>query len=237
MNEELDQIENNKTSKLFPKPQDKNVIGTKWVFKNKVNENGQVIRNKARLVCKGYAQVEGVYFEETFAPVARLEKIRMFLAFASYKNLKVYQMDVKSVFFNGNLEEEVYIEQPQGFQLTDKGNYVCKLNKDLYGLKQAPRAWQERLDSYLQVQGFKIGSADSNLYYKIIGDYMIIVEVYVDDIIFGSKDFTSRMQQEFEMSFLVELNFFIGFQIVQSKRGIFIHRSKYVKDMLKKFKF
>jgi hypothetical protein len=112
MNEELDQIEKNQTWELVPRPKNKNVIGTKWVYKNKMNENGKVIRNKARLVCKGYAQVEGVDYEETFAPVARLEAIRMFLAFSSYKKFKVYQMDVKSTFLNGNLEEEVYIEKP-----------------------------------------------------------------------------------------------------------------------------
>jgi hypothetical protein len=115
MNEELDQIEINQTWELVPRPKDKNVIGTKWVYKNKMNEDGQVIRNKARLVCKGYSQVEGVEYEETFSPVARLEAIRMFLSFSSYKKFKVYQLDVKSTFLNGNLEEEAYIEQLDGF--------------------------------------------------------------------------------------------------------------------------
>ncbi len=110
MNEELDQIEKNQIWDLVPRPINKNVIGTKWVFKNKMNEDGQVIRNKARLVCNGYAQIEGIDFEETFAPVARLESIRMFLAFTRHKRIKVYQMDVKSTFLNGNMEEEVYIE-------------------------------------------------------------------------------------------------------------------------------
>ena len=104
-----------------------------------MNENGQVIRNKARLVYKGYAQIEGIDFEETFAPVARLESIRMFLAFASHKRLKVYQMDVKSAFLNGNLEEEVYIEQPKGFQLVDKEDYVCKLKKGTLWAKTSPK--------------------------------------------------------------------------------------------------
>ena len=189
------------------------------MFKNKVNENGKVIRNKARLVCKGYAQVEGVVFEETFALVARLEAIRMILAFSNKKKLKVYQMDVKSSFLNGNLEEEVYIEKPKGFQLTNKGDYVCKLKKALNGLKQAPGAWYARLDSYLQLQGFKRGSVERNIYCKIV-DSMMIVEVYVDDIIFGSddekmsKDFSRMMRQEFEMSLLGELNFFPGLQII-----------------------
>ena len=108
------------------------------MFRNKLNEDGQVTRNKARLVCKGYAQVKGIDFEETYAPVARMESIRMILAYASSKNIKVYQMDVKSTFLNGELEEEVYIEQPEGF--AEKEDYVCRLRKALYGLKQVPRA-------------------------------------------------------------------------------------------------
>jgi hypothetical protein len=173
--------------------------------------------------------------------VARLEAIRMFLAFSSYKKFKVYQMDVKSTFLNENLEEEVSIEQPEGFILTKNGDYVCKLKKSLYGLKQAPRAWYVRLDSYLQKHGLKRGLTDNNIYCKIDGNNMIIVEVYVDDISFGSdddkmsKEFAKMMQQEFEMSLLGELNFFLGLQIIQSKRGVFIYQSKYVKDMLKRF--
>ena len=110
MNEELDQIEKNHTWKLVPRPKDKNVVETKWILKNKLNENGQIIKNKARLVCKGYAQVEGIDFGETFSPIARLESIIMFLEFACFKNFKIYQMDVKSAFLNGNLKKEVYIE-------------------------------------------------------------------------------------------------------------------------------
>jgi hypothetical protein len=113
-------LKKNQTWKLVPRPKNKNVIGTKWVYKNKMNENGEVIGNKSRLVCKGYALVEGVDYEETFAPMAILEAINMFLTFSSYKKFKVYQMDVKSTFLNGNLEEEVCIEQPEGFKLTNK---------------------------------------------------------------------------------------------------------------------
>jgi hypothetical protein len=115
MDEELDQIEKNDTWELVPRPKTKNVISTKWVFRNKLNEDGQVTRNKARLVCKGYAQIEGIDFEETFSPVARMEAIRLLLAYACSKNVKVYHMDVKSSFMNGELEEEVYIEQLEGF--------------------------------------------------------------------------------------------------------------------------
>ena len=241
MHEELNQIEKNKTWELVPRPKNKNVIGTKWVFRNKLNEEGQVVRNKARLVCKGYAQVKGIDFEETFAPVARLEAIRMFLALAVYKSFKVYQMDVKSAFLNGNLEEEVYIEQPDGFQLGDDSNMVCKLKKALYGLKQAPRAWYSRLDVYLQHLGHKKGVVDNNLYVRTEEGTQVVVVVYVDDIIFaGNKDelcteFAEKMRTEFEMSMIGELSFFLGLQVNQMKSGMFISQVKYVKEMLKKF--
>jgi hypothetical protein len=140
MDEELDQREKNDTWELVPRPKKKNVIGTKWVFRNKYKKDGQVTKNKARLVCKRFSQVEGIYFEEMFAPIAKMEAIRLILDYACSKNIKVYQMDVKSVFLNEDLEEEIYIEQPEGFQMLEKENYVCRLKKTLYGLKQSPRA-------------------------------------------------------------------------------------------------
>eukprot|EP00253_Pinus_taeda_P034719 PITA_34719 len=161
MDEELEQIEKNDTWELVPRPHDKNIIGTKWIFKNNLNENGEVIRNKARLVCKGYAQQEGIDFEETFVPIAKLEAIRMFLALSSFQKFKVYQMDVKLTFLNGDLEE-VYIEQPEGYILGNDAKLVCRLKKALYGLKQAPRAWYYRLDKYLHQQGFTKGCSLSS---------------------------------------------------------------------------
>ena len=124
MNEELDPIEKKNTQELIPRPTEKNVIGSKWVFKNKMNEKGHVIKNKARLVCKGYSQIEGLDYDEIFSPVARMEAIRMFLAFSCYHDFKVYQMDVKSAFLNGDLEEEFYMEQLGALSLTDKEDYV-----------------------------------------------------------------------------------------------------------------
>jgi hypothetical protein len=146
MNEELDQIEKNDTWELTPRPMNKNVIGSKWVYKNKMNEQGNIVRNKAILVYKGYAQIEGLDFDETFAPVTRLEDIRMLLSYACNKQFKFDQMVVKSSFLNGYIKEEVYMEQPEGFQLSDNPDFVCKLKKSLYRLKQAPRAWYYRLD-------------------------------------------------------------------------------------------
>jgi hypothetical protein len=119
-----------------------------------------------------------------------MEATQFLLAYACSKNIKVYQMDIKSDFMNGELEEEVYIEQTEGFQLLEKVDYVCKLKKTLYGLKQTPRAWYSRLNKYLQHAWFRKGSTDNNLYIKIIQDSILLIEVYVDDIIFGSDDDT-----------------------------------------------
>jgi hypothetical protein len=200
-----------------------------------MNEKGQVVRNNARLVCKGYAQVEGQDFDETFSPVARLEAIRMFLAYSCHKNFKVYQMDVKSTFINGDLEEEVYMEKPEGFSLTNNPDYVCKLKKALCGLKQAPRSWYYRLDKFLQDKGFKKGIVDNNLYIKSKGDNLLAVLVYVDYIIFGCtnesfvKWFYNSMQTNFEMSMIGELSYFLGLQVNQSSVGIFISQENYLK--------
>jgi hypothetical protein len=180
------------------------------------------------LVCKGYAQIEGMDFDETFAPIARLESIRIFLAYAYHKRFKVYQMVVKSVFLNGDLNEEVYMEQPEGFELSNNPDLVCKLKKTLYGLKQAPRAWYQRLDTYLKDKGFKRGIVDNNLYIKTEDNDLFIVLVYVDDIIFGCNNdslvqwFASAMKSEFEMSMIDELSFFLGLQITQRSEGMFI---------------
>jgi hypothetical protein len=241
MNDEHDQIEKNNTWEMVYRPEGKNIIGSKWIFKNNLNEQGQVVRNKARLVCKGYAQIEGLDFDETFVPVARLEAIRMFLAYVCHKRFKVYQMDVNSSFLNGDLSEEVYMEQPEGFELSDNPDLVCKLKKALYGLKQAPRAWYHKLDMYLKDKGFKRGTVDNNLYIKIEDNDMLIVLVYVYDIIFGcNKDslvqwFSSAMDSEFEMSMIGELSFFLGLQITQRSEGMFISQEKYLREMLKRF--
>eukprot|EP00253_Pinus_taeda_P028408 PITA_28408 len=165
----------------------------------------------------------------------------MFLALSSFQKFKVFQMDVKSAFMNGDLEEEVYIEQPDGFILGIDTKLVCRLKKALYGLKQAPRAWYYHLDKYLHQQGFSKGSADSNLYIKIDNDKLLILVVYVDDIIFGSNEepmsqhFALVMQKEFEMSLLGELTYFLGLQIQKNRDGIFLSQTKYLKQILKKY--
>jgi hypothetical protein len=218
MQEELNNFRRNEVWHLVPRP-NQNVVGTKWVFRNKQNEHGVVTRNKARLVAKGYSQVEGLDFGETYAPVARLESICILLAYATHHGFKLYQMDVKSVFLNGPIKEELYVEQPLGFEDSEYPNYVYKLSKALYGLKQAPRAWYECLRDFLITNGFKVGKADPTLFTKIIANDLFVCQIYVDDIIFGStnkstcEEFSRIIIQKFEMSMMGELKYFLGFQV------------------------
>jgi hypothetical protein len=240
MQEELNNFTRNEVCHLVPRP-NQNVVGTKWVFRNKQDEHGVVTRNKARLVAKGYLQVEGLDFDETYAPVARLESIRILLAYTTYHGFKLYQMDVKSAFLNGLVNEEVYVEKPPGFEDSEYPNHVYKLSKVLYGLKQAPRAWYECLRDFLITNGFKVGKADPTLFTKTVAKDLFICQIYVDDIIFGStnkltcEEFSRIMIQKFEMSMMGELKYFLGFQIKQLQEGTFISQSKYIQDILKKF--
>jgi hypothetical protein len=188
MDEELHNFARNQVWKLVERPKNYNVIGTKWVFRNKQDQYGMVVMNKARLVAQGYTQVEGLDFGETYAPIARLEAIRILLAYACAHNIKLYQMDVKSAFLNGYINEEVYVEQPPGFEDDNKPDHVFKLKKALYGLKQAPRAWYERLRDFLLYKGFKMGKVDTTLFTKKLGNDLFVLQIYVDDIIFRSTN-------------------------------------------------
>ena len=238
MQDEINQFYRNKVWTLVPPPPGKTIIGTKWIFRNKMDEVGRIIRNKARLVAQGYRQEEGIDFDETFAPVARLEAIRIFLAYAAFMGFIVYQMDVKSAFLNGKLCEEVYVKQPPGFESSEFPNHVCKLHKALYGLKQAPRAWYDTLSKFLLKNRFTRGTIDSTLFTFKDKGAVLIVQIYVDDIIFGSTDvnlskrFAKLMTKQYEMSMMGELTYFLGFQIKQSPKGISICQEKYVKDLL-----
>nr|GEZ95414.1 retrovirus-related Pol polyprotein from transposon TNT 1-94 [Tanacetum cinerariifolium] len=162
------------SSELVPRPDQVMVITLKWINKVKLDELGGILKNKARLVARGYRHEEGIDFEESFSPVARLEAIWIFLAYAAHKNMVVYQMDVKTVFLNGNLREEVYVSQPDGFMDPDNLNYVYKLKKALYGLKQAPRAWYDMLSSFLLSQDFSKGSVDPTLFIRGNGNELLL---------------------------------------------------------------
>ncbi|GJR11187.1 putative ribonuclease H-like domain-containing protein [Tanacetum coccineum] len=184
------------------------------LLQNKKDDRGIGVRNKARLVAQGYTQVEGIDYDEVFAPVARIKAIRLFLAYASFMNFIVYQIDVKSAFLYGTIEEEVYVCQPPGFEDPKFPNKVCKVEKALYGLHQAPRAWYETLSTYLLENGFRRGTIDKTLFIK--------------------KDKGDIL---FQMSSMGELTFFLGLQVKQKDDGIFISQDKYVADILKKFDF
>ncbi|GKA20513.1 putative ribonuclease H-like domain-containing protein [Tanacetum coccineum] len=208
---------------LVDLPNEKKAIGTKWVFKNKKYERGIVIRNKARLVAQGHRQEEGIDYEEMFAPVARIEAIRLFFAYASFMGFLVYQMDVKSAFLYGTIEEEVYVTQPLGFKDPDHPDKVYKVVKALYGLHQVPRACYETLSNYLLENGFKRGKIDQTLFIKKQKRDILLVQVYIDDIIFGSTNkelctgFEKLMKDKFQMSSMGELTFFLGLNRIRGR--------------------
>ncbi|GJT64138.1 retrovirus-related pol polyprotein from transposon TNT 1-94 [Tanacetum coccineum] len=229
-------------STIEPKNVNEALGDESWIVAmNKLDENGIVSRNKARLVAQGYNQQEGIDYDETYAPVARLESIRILLAYACALDFKLFQMDVKSAFLNGFINEEVYVAQPPGFIDFEKLDHVYKLKKALYGLKQAPKAWYDRLKAFLIKHEYKMGMVDNTLFTKKKSSNLIIVQIYVDDIIFGSTcqdmcdEFAKIIHDEFEMSMMGELNFFLGLQIKKIEDGIFFNQSKYIKEMLKKF--
>ncbi|GJS55632.1 putative ribonuclease H-like domain-containing protein [Tanacetum coccineum] len=232
MQEELLQFKLQKVWILVDFPSRKKAIGTKWVFRNKRDERSIVVKNKARLVAQGFRQEEGIDYDEVFAPVARIEAIRLFLAFASFMGFPVYQMDVKSAFLYDTIEEEVYVHQPPGFVDPAHPNKVYKVIKALYGLHQAPRAWYETLSSFLLKNGFRRGTIDKTLFIKKNKSDIMLVQVYVDDIIFGSTtqsmctEFEDCMHKRFQMSSMGELTFFLGLQVKQQPDGIFISQDK-----------
>eukprot|EP00253_Pinus_taeda_P014032 PITA_14032 len=241
MNEEIGAIEKSKTWELVDLPKGKDAIGVKWVYKTKSNAEGKIDRNKARLVVKGYKQQQGKDYDETFAPVARMETVRTVLSTVAQHKWEIYQMDVKSAFLNGVLKEEAYVEQPPGYEVDGQEHKACKLKKALYGLKQAPRAWYNRIDAYLIENGFDKCDGEPTLYIKENDGKILIVVLYVDDLIFTSNDaslianFKAVMKSEFEMTDLGFLRYFLGIKVDQSENGVFISQVKYVEAVLKRF--
>ncbi|KAD4385770.1 hypothetical protein E3N88_25939 [Mikania micrantha] len=241
MLEELLQFKKLGVWQLVDRPKGVKVIGTRWVLRCKKDDHGIIVRNKARLVVQGFRQVEGLDYNEVFAPVARLEAIRIFLAYVSFKKFKVYQMDVKSAFLHGVINETVYVSQSPGSEDPLHRDQVYKLDKALYGLHQVPRAWYETLSTHFLNNGFRRGVIDCTLFIRGKDGDLLLVQVYVDDIIFDStndgtcKEFEKVMKEKFEMSSMGEMKFFLGLQVDQSEAGIFIHQTKYVGDILSRF--
>ncbi|GJS26184.1 retrovirus-related pol polyprotein from transposon TNT 1-94 [Tanacetum coccineum] len=241
MQDEIHEFDRLQVWELVPQPDCVMIIALKWIYKVKLDEYGDVLKNKARLVAKGYRQEEGIDFEESFAPVARIEAIRIFIANAASKNMTIYQMDVKTAFLNGELKEEVYVSQPEGFVDPDHPTHVYRLKKALYGLKQAPRAWYDTLSWFLLDNKFSKGAVDPTLFTRKIGKHILLVQIYVDDIIFASTDpkacdiFSNEMSSKFQMSMMGQMSFFLGLQVSQNPEGIFINQSKFALEILKKF--
>ncbi|GJR16558.1 putative ribonuclease H-like domain-containing protein [Tanacetum coccineum] len=209
--------------KIFDALQDNNWVQAmqEELLQFKLDERGVVVRNKARLVAQGYKQKERIDYDEVFSPVARMEAI--------------------SAFLYGTIDEEVYVSQPPGFFDPDHPKKVYKVVKALYGLHQAPRAWYATLSTFLEKHGYKRGTIDKTLFIKKDKKDIMLVQVYVDDIIFGSTkkswcdEFKALMKSRFQMSSMGELTFFLGLQVKQNKKGIFISQDKYVAKILKKF--
>lgn len=217
MEAEIKSIEENNTWELVELPDEAKVIGVKWVFKTKFNEKGEIEKFKARLVAKGYHQTQ------------------------AQRGWEVFQLDVKSAFLHGELNEEVFVEQPLGFEVRDAANKVYKLRKALYGLRQAPRAWYSRIEGYFMKEGFKKCYCEHTLFVKVKEGSILIVSLYVDDLIYTGNsyellnEFRESMKKEFAMTDLGKMKFFLGVEVVQDEQGIFITQKKYAEDVLMKF--
>ncbi|KAK2426061.1 putative mitochondrial protein [Trifolium repens] len=242
MQEEIQSIAKNDTWELVSLPTNKKSIAVKWVYKVKHNSDGSIAKHKARLVAKGFLQQEGIDYTEIFAPVARLETVRLVVAVAYQFSWPIVQLDVKSAFLNGKLEEEVYVEQPQGFKVKGEEHKVLKLNKALYGLKQAPRAWNKRIDEFLKQAGYTKCTVEHGIYVKGQNQSdLSIVCLYVDDLLITGSNrreierLKFQMNKEFDMTDLGNLNYFLGLEFTETSKGLVIHQRKYITDILKRF--
>jgi hypothetical protein len=233
-------IEENKTWQLVDLPANCRPIGLKWVFKEKHDEHRNIVKHKARLVAKGYVQREGVDFEEVFATVVRMESVRLIMAMAARKDWEIHHRDVESAFLNGELEEEVFVQQPSGFVVAGKEHKLLRLHKALYSLRQAPRAWNIRLDESLMTLGFTKCPSEHALYTKRAAGGSIIIGVYVDDLVItGEKKadierFKKQMIKMFCMSDLGLLIYYLGIEVEQGSRGITLCQSAYAQKLLER---
>jgi hypothetical protein len=218
MLEEYRSIMKNNVWEIVPRPEDKSVVSSKWIYKIKHAADGSIEKYKARFVARGFSQKEGIDYDEIFAPVARYTSIRSVISLASVLGWKLHQMDVKTTFLNGKIEHEVFVEQPEGFVMHSKVSHVCKLRKALYGLKQAPRVWYERIDGFLKGLGFQKSDVDANLYFKIDRNQPIILVLYVDDLFLTGNEgqiawCKRELISEFEMKDLGLMHYFLGLEV------------------------
>ena len=242
MEMEMESLHKNEVWDLVKLPKDRKAVGSKWVFKLKVGPDGLVQRYKARLVAQGFSQKHGFDYDETFYPVVRFESLRTVIALAVQNGLKLPQMDVTTAFLNGELEEEVYMKQPEGFAAKGQEDLVCKLKRSIYGLKQSPRCWNSALDNQLKKMGFVQAKGDSCLYMASEGE-MFMVAVYVDDIILAGKsnkriaEVKQNLAKQFQVKDIGELHYFLGLKVVQDKEsgGVHIGQPAYAEKVLQQF--
>jgi hypothetical protein len=240
MQEEYDSIMQNDVWEVVPRPERKSVVTSRWLYKIKYAADGSIEKHKARFVARGFSQVEEIDYDETFAPVARYTSIRSIMAIATEMCWKIHQMDVKTAFLNGLIEEEVYIEQPKGFEVFGRESYLCLLKKALYGLKQAPRAWYSKMDSYSLQMGFEKSEVDPNLYYIVCGEDTLNLILYVDDLFItrGEElivDCKRGLASEFEMKDIGLMHYFLGMEVWQEDGHIFLGQGKYAANILSRF--
>jgi hypothetical protein len=240
---EMETIEANKTWTLVDLPPNRKSIGCRWLFKVKYDAAGNIERHKARLVAKGYAQIYDIDYTETFAPVVKFNSIRTLLALAAEHNLDVHQMDVKAAYLNGDLDEEIYMEQAEGFAKPGQEQKVCRLRKAIYGLKQAGRSWYQKIDTFFEATGLTRTQADNCVYVKRSSDSILMVAIYVDDILIFANHMNeieklkSQLQEKFDMKDLGEAHYCLGIQIKRNKKEgwIRINQTKYIDDILRRF--
>ena len=219
MKEELKSMTDNNVWVMTELPEGSKRVGCKWIFKTKRDSMGNVERYKARLVAKGYTQKDGIDYKETFSPVSKKDSLRIIMALVAHYDLELHQMDVKTAFLNGDLEEEVYMDQPQGFETTGKESLVCKLKKSIYGLKQASRQWYLKFNNTILSYEFVENTVDTCIYMKVSGSRFIIMILYVDDILLIANDkgmlhdVKEFLSKNFEMKDMGEASYVIGISI------------------------
>ena len=244
MKEELKSMDDNNVWEMTELPKDSKRVGCKWVFKTKRDSKGNVERYKARLVAKCYTQKDGIDYKETFSPVSRKDSLRILMALVAHFDLELHQMDVKTAFLNGDLEEEVYMDQPQGFETISKRNLVCRLKKSIYGLKQASRQWYLKFDDTVLSYGFVEMTVDRCIYMKVVGSKFIILVLYVDDILLAASDcgllhdVKNYLSSNFEMKDMGEASYVIGIEIFRDRsQGILgLSQKAYINKVLERFK-
>ena len=240
---EMNSILKNKTWELVDLPPGKTAIGSKWVFKTKMNADGSINKHKARLVAQGFAQQHGIDYEETFAPVVKYVSLRTVLAIANQHNMELHQMDVNSAYLNGDIDADIYMRQPEGFIDSDNPNKVCKLRKGLYGLKQGGRIWNQKIDHYLKSQGYTPSDADPCIYVKHNQGKIVIIALYVDDTIIASNcnemlhDAKKMLNEKFDMTDLGEVKSILGMSVERNRaKGVLtINQSAYLQSALERF--